>query len=133
MGRLKTMPHRLDSVPSQLASLPVDLAGIERKRSAFDPLSPSRLSSMIKRLRGRAGMAQRRRRLAAEPLCRDCAEQGRTRASYTPDHIKPLSKGGTDDDSNIRCLCQPCHDKRTREQFGQKASRATIGPDGWPV
>jgi 5-methylcytosine-specific restriction protein A len=50
-----------------------------------------------------------------------------------PDHIIPLSKGGSDDDSNIRCICAEHHDKRTREQFGQKQARATIGADGWPV
>jgi 5-methylcytosine-specific restriction protein A len=87
---------------------------------------------MVDRLRGRAGQEQRKRRLRAEPLCRDCAEAGRVTAATVPDHIKPLALGGTDEDANIRCLCKPCHDKRTAEQFGNR-SRQEIGADGWPV
>ena len=84
------------------------------------------------RLRGRAGMKQRARRLQAEPLCRDCAAAGRVTPSYTPDHIIPLTNGGPDTDDNIRCLCKPCHEARTAEQFG---FRKVVGADkdGWPV
>lgn len=88
---------------------------------------------MTERLRGRAGQAQRRRRLMLEPLCRDCRERGLVTAATTPDHITPLALGGTDDDSNIRCLCAECHDRRTREQFGHKAPPQRIGLDGFPV
>jgi len=52
-------------------------------------------------------------------------------AATVPDHIVPLSKGGSDDDSNIRCLCDDCHLARTAEQFGHRRRR-TIGRDGWP-
>lgn len=86
---------------------------------------------MAERLRGRAGVAQRRRRLAAEPLCRMCAEQGRVTPSTVPDHITALVNGGTDDDSNIQCLCGPCHATKTAADLGHKA-RPTIGLDGWP-
>lgn len=90
---------------------------------------------MADRLRGRAGQAQRRRRLDAEPLCRICLTRGVTRASVVPDHIKPLAHGGTDVDSNIRCLCKPCHDEVTAEQFGLARGPSTIGTDvdGWPI
>ena len=87
---------------------------------------------MAERLRGRAGQVQRRRRLAAEPLCRRCKERGRTVEATVPDHIKPLALGGTDDDDNIRCLCGPCHDEVTAEQFGHRQV-AEIGADGWPI
>ena len=87
---------------------------------------------MADRLRGRAAVAQRRRRLLAEPLCRDCAANGIVRAASVPDHIVPLTKGGSDDDSNIRCLCTDCHGTRTAEQFGHRRTIAT-GPDGWPI
>lgn len=86
----------------------------------------------VERLRGRKAVEVRKRRLQAEPLCRDCKAKGIIRASTVPDHIKPLALGGTDDDSNIRCLCGPCHAARTAEQFGQR-QKARIGPDGWPV
>ena len=87
---------------------------------------------MAERLRGRRGVAQRERRLRDEPLCRDCKANGRITAAVVPDHIRPLSKGGSDDDSNIRCLCKPCHDRRTAEQFGRVMKQA-MGVDGWPV
>jgi len=87
---------------------------------------------MAERLRGRRAVEQRRRRLHAEPLCRDCKAKGRVTAATVPDHIQPLALGGSDDDSNIRCLCDPCHKVRTAEQFGHH-KRVTIGLDGWPA
>lgn len=89
-------------------------------------------SALAERLRGRRGVEQRKRRLMLEPLCRDCKEQGRITAATVPDHITPLALGGTDTDDNIRCLCKPCHDKRTAEQFGHSA-KVQIGLDGWPL
>lgn len=77
-------------------------------------------------------MALRRRRLDAEPLCRDCAAQGLTVEATVPDHIVPLAKGGLDVDANIRCLCAEHHRIRTGEQFGQVVKQV-IGADGWPV
>ena len=76
-------------------------------------------------------MAQRQRRLRTEPLCRLCKEKGIVRASVVPDHIVPLSLGGSDEDSNIRCLCQACHDRVTAAQFN-RTYRVPIGADGWP-
>jgi 5-methylcytosine-specific restriction protein A len=70
-----------------------------------------------KRLRGRRGVQQRRRRLDAEPLCRICAGAGRTTIATRVDHIKPLALGGLDLDANCRSLCVPCHTAVTREQF----------------
>lgn len=87
---------------------------------------------MAERLRGRRGVAQRLRRLRAEPLCRDCASAGIVREATVPDHIVPLARGGSDEDSNIRCLCAECHAKRTAEQFGQRKTVA-VGPDGWLI
>ena len=48
-----------------------------------------------------------------------------------PDHIVPLTQGGSDEDSNIRCLCADCHQARTAEQFGLRRTVPT-GLDGWP-
>ena len=84
------------------------------------------------RIRGRRGVALRKARLAAEPLCRRCRERGLVTAAVTPDHIAPLALGGEDVDSNIRCLCGPCHDEVTAEQFGHRL-KVTIGLDGWPT
>jgi 5-methylcytosine-specific restriction protein A len=65
------------------------------------------------RLRGRKGMVQRKRRLAREPLCRYCSDKGLIVAATVPDHIVPLSLGGTDTDANIQCLCSECHAIKT--------------------
>lgn len=72
---------------------------------------------LVKRPRGRAGAELRANRLVNEPLCRDCLEYGIKRPSEEVDHIIPLSKGGSDDDANIRCLCKGCHATRTRLEF----------------
>jgi 5-methylcytosine-specific restriction protein A len=84
------------------------------------------------RIDGRRGVALRKARLAREPLCRDCKTKGIYTESTVPDHITPLALGGQDIDANIRCLCGPCHDRRTAEQFGHKA-KPTTGVDGWPT
>lgn len=83
---------------------------------------------MPHRKRGRAGVEQRLKRLAREPFCRSC----RTALATVPDHIVPLALGGTDDDSNIQCLCTPCHDAKTRRDFGHR-ERREIGLDGYPI
>jgi len=87
---------------------------------------------MGERIKGAKGMALRKRRLRAEPLCRDCLAKGVIRAAYTPDHIVPLKQGGDDIDSNIRCLCPDCHRDRTNEQFNYRA-RQELDADGWPI
>ena len=87
---------------------------------------------MAERLRGRRAVAQRLRRLQAEPLCRDCAGRSIVREATVPDHIVPLSRGGSDEDSNIRCLCTDCHQARTAEQFGHRRM-VVVGSDGWPI
>lgn len=86
---------------------------------------------MSERQRGRRAVAQRLRRLQAEPLCRDCAARGLVREATVPDHIVPLARGGSDEDSNSRCLCADCHRARTAEQFRLRRTVGT-GPDGWP-
>lgn len=65
------------------------------------------------RLRGRAGVQQRKRRLASEPLCRHCKERGFVTVAEEVDHIIPLQHGGSDTDDNVQCLCKPCHEIKT--------------------
>jgi 5-methylcytosine-specific restriction enzyme A len=90
------------------------------------------LSSPDKRIRGRKGVELRKRRLHNEPLCRMCKSEGRVTEAKRVDHIKPLAKGGTDTDDNVRSLCIEHHDQVTREEFGHRR-RVDIGTDGWPV
>lgn len=85
------------------------------------------------RLRGWTGVQQRRRRMArSHGLCEACRAEGRVRLATVVDHIKPLALGGSDEDTNTQNLCDPCHDKKTRKDFGFKEKK-TIGVDGWPI
>lgn len=85
------------------------------------------------RLRGRAAVAQRKRRMERTGwLCERCKKKGKTRPAHVVDHIVPLAKGGTDEDSNTRNLCNDCHYEVGGEQFGHRVKRQ-ISVDGWPV
>ena len=88
-------------------------------------------NARVQRLRGRRATMQRLRRLRAEPLCRLCLTRNIIRVATTPDHIRPLSQGGSDDDDNIRCLCVECHTDVTAEQF-KYTQRQRVDDDGWP-
>lgn len=75
------------------------------------------------RLRGRRAVEQRRRRLAAEPLCRHCRAKGKAVVAEEWDHIVPLSEGGEDTDDNGQPLCKPCHAIKTaREDTSRQAA-----------
>lgn len=90
-------------------------------------------SVRTERLRGRAGVEQRKRRLQrTNGLCEDCLNCGATQVAVEVDHIVPLCLGGSDEDDNTRNLCGHHHKMRTAEQFG-RVRRAVIGFDGWPV
>jgi 5-methylcytosine-specific restriction protein A len=70
-----------------------------------------------RRLRGRAGVADRKRILAEEPLCRICLAEGRTRASEEVDHIRDdVPAEEWDSRANKQGLCKPCHKKKTADE-----------------
>lgn len=88
---------------------------------------------MTERLRGRAGVEQRKRRLKrTNYLCEMCSAKGRTTIATVVDHIKPLALGGTDEDDNCRNLCHEHHRDVSAEQFGFR-KKVRIGLDGFPV
>lgn len=90
----------------------------------------------VKRLRGRAGQAQRARRLKrTNGLCERCLERSVTRLATVVDHRIPLALGGEDADHNTRNLCDPCHDEVTAEQFGFAMATGGRGVDrlGRPI
>jgi len=88
---------------------------------------------MVERLRGNAGVRQRKQRLArTRGLCSMCLAAGRPEPATVVDHIVPLALGGSDEDSNTRNLCDAHHAEVTAEQFGHR-KRVEVGRDGWPV
>lgn len=77
-----------------------------------------------RRLRGRAGCADRKRILAEEPLCRICLADGRTRASEEVDHIRDdVPAELWDSRENKQGLCKPCHKAKTARERAEGIRR----------
>ena len=53
----------------------------------------------------------RDRHLAGHPLCEMCKEQGRYVLASLVHHIRPISDGGTHEESNLMSLCVSCHER----------------------
>jgi len=70
-------------------------------------------------VKGAAYDAARKALFAREPLCRSCAAVGRVTAATIRDHIKPLSQGGLDVESNTQPLCTACHDAKSEQEKRQ--------------
>jgi len=88
-----------------------------------------------KRLRGRAAVEQRQRRLRKFPLCAVCLEDGIVKATDEIDHIIPLDDGGPDTDENCQGLCFEHHRQKTNYQrhgierkHGYEASGRPLDP-----
>ena len=96
---------------------------------------------MTERLRGRAAVRQRKRRMERTHwMCERCLGIGRWvgrglgRASVATvvNHIVPLIHGGSDQDDNTENLCGQCDKIVTAQQFGHRIKQR-IGEDGFPV
>lgn len=116
MGRLKTMPPRLGGLPAQLASLPVDPAGVERQRTAFNPL---------RALYRTARWAKLRWSVLVRDLftCQMCGKVGADTSKLVADHRRPHRGDLTLfwDEGNIETLCaSPCH-SRHKQRMEQAA------------
>ena len=71
----------------------------------------------------RYGSAWRRirdRHLAGHPLCEQCKERGRYVLATLVHHIRPISEGGTHDESNLMSLCVSCHERIHRRGSGDR-------------
>lgn len=71
-------------------------------------------------------------------LCQPCMRQGILTQADAVDHIKPKAKGGTDEPSNLQCICNDCHDTKTEaeamEAQGRKARPAlSFDANGFPI
>jgi hypothetical protein len=116
------------------------LGSIGRRLAAPPPrvLTSSGATSGFQRLDGRSstergyGSDWRRVRaaiLAAEPLCRMCAAEGRVTIATEVDHIQPFTSLDDPrrlDPTNLRPLCAPCHRSRTARQAHGALGRGGI-------
>ncbi len=68
---------------------------------------------------GRAWRQIRTVYLATHPLCEQCRKHGRITPAEEVHHIKPLSKGGTNDFDNLMALCTSCHSEITAREGGR--------------
>lgn len=65
-------------------------------------------------------------------LCQPCLAKGRPTPATQVDHITPKARGGTDDPSNLRAICDECHTVKTVSDNGGRR-RPRTGLDGWPI
>ena len=64
---------------------------------------------------GRAWKKIRDRYIKAHPLCEECQKDGRLTPAEEVHHIIPLSKGGSNEYSNLMSLCKSCHSRISAE------------------
>jgi 5-methylcytosine-specific restriction protein A len=68
----------------------------------------------VQRLRGRALQTMRRQVWAAAPVCKACRTPLAFADEWALDHRVAISRGGTDDRSNLQILCGRCHQRKSR-------------------
>lgn len=109
MARLSSLGQRVGGLSGRVGSLATSGTGFVRLVNA----------SSTERGYGADWRRVRQAVLAAEPLCRFCAADGRVTVATEVDHIEPF-QGLADPlrlaPSNCRPLCQPCHRQRTARQ-----------------
>ena len=109
MRRLSSLPPRLGKAPGTLASTATAGTGFSRHDGR----------SSTARGYGQDWRRVRAAVLAAEPLCRMCAADGRVTPATDLDHIvafQGLHDPKRLDPANLRPLCRPCHMARTARQ-----------------
>ena len=57
-------------------------------------------------------------------LCQPCLRARRVTRATQVDHIKSKAEGGTDDESNLQSICEPCHKAKTARESARARTRA---------
>lgn len=89
--------------------------------SRLPTLAPARPDT-VQRVRGWRGVQDRNRIRERDcGLCQACKRAGKVGVGAAVDHIVPLWKGGSDDDSNKEMLCTPCHDTKSAREAAERS------------
>ena len=83
--------------------------------------------------KGRGGRPWRRKRAAVLKrdgyLCQCCKRAGRVSLATEVDHVIPQAEGGSDDETNLQAICEPCHKTKTAAEaargVGRKSGRSS--------
>lgn len=43
--------------------------------------------------------------------------------AVTADHLVPVAEGGSDDPSNLKAICEPCHERKTKAEAKRGIAR----------
>lgn len=86
------------------------LKTLQTQLKTLQPVRPGATA----RTRGRAWQDTRARILQRDAFT--CASCGRVHLSHQVDHVTPLHKGGSNDDSNLQTLCVQCHQVKTSKE-----------------
>ena len=77
--------------------------------------------------KGRGGRPWRRTRdrilKRDKGLCQPCMRKGFVFPASEVDHIIEKTDGGTDDDSNLEAICNPCHTAKTQASAAQARAK----------
>ena len=87
------------------------LAAQHYEKYQRDPSTRKRYGRTWKRIRDRY--------ITSHPLCEQCKNADILTPAEEVHHIRPLSKGGTHDESNLMSLCTSCHSRITARESGR--------------
>jgi len=111
---------RLQSLRPQVASLPSRLKStftLGREQEAYG--------------QGRGGRPWRRKRDAVLKrdgyVCQPCKRNNHTTMATEVDHVIPQAEGGSDDETNLQAICDPCHKAKTADEAKRGANRSRSG------
>lgn len=65
----------------------------------------------VRKKYGRSWSRIRNRYIQQHPYCEQCYAEGRMTQADEVHHIIPVSRGGTNDEVNLKSLCRSCHNK----------------------
>lgn len=106
----------------KLTTLKPRLGGTGSRVATLAPIRPD----TVPRVRGWKGVQDRNRIRARDGgQCQQCKREGREHIGLgvAVDHIVPLWKGGSDDDSNKEMLCKEHHDAKSAREAAERFGR----------